>query len=80
MYVQIYNTVTERWIGYVGVNLTINEGTFSTEQWEKLKLIDNFLWWNIYYNNSTIEMSKNIKNDFLIEITEKGFKKPSVIL
>lgn len=64
----------------MSVSITINEGTFSTEQWEKLKLIDNFLWWNIYYNNSTIEMSKNIKNDFLIEITEKGFKKPSVIL
>lgn len=52
----------------------INEGIFSIELWEKLKFIDNFLWWNIYYNNSIIEMLKNIKNDFLIEIIEKDLR------
>lgn len=52
----------------------INEGIFSIELWEKLKFIDNFLWWNIYYNNSIIEVLKNIKNDFLIEIIEKDLR------
>lgn len=52
----------------------MKEDVFSIELWEKLKFIDNFLWWNIYYNNSIIEMLKNIKNDFLIEIIEKDLR------
>lgn len=58
----------------MSVLIIINEGIFSNKLWEKLKFIDNFLWWNIYYNNSIIEMLKNIKNDFLIEIIEKDLR------
>lgn len=58
----------------MSVLIIINEGIFRIELWEKLKFIDNFLWWNIYYNNSIIEMLKNIKNDFLIEIIEKDLR------
>lgn len=32
----------------MSVSITINEGTFSNEPWEKLKLIDNFFYDEIY--------------------------------